>query len=158
MYALFKDFSTPSVTLLVGAVALFIQVSFNKRQLVIAEDKLKFDLFERRYAIYKDVREFLDLLAREPGKLAFNSDKIRSFYIALDEAAFFFKEDVRAFLREIHDGVEKVVDKVVHRHHAPEETRASFAEPLAQDEARLRNLYGEMIQRFGAALKFKQLT
>jgi hypothetical protein len=41
-----------SVGSIVGFVALFVQVYFNRKQKVAAQDKLKFDLFEKRYGIY----------------------------------------------------------------------------------------------------------
>jgi hypothetical protein len=158
MLEVMKAFAAPTVTALVGAAAIFIQISFNRRQAVIAEDRLKFDLFQRRYAVYKSVKEFLELLAREGESIAFNSEKIKSFYIELDEASFFFGKDIQDFLKEIHDAVEKLVDKLVRRRHASDEERVGFADPLASDQALLRSKHAEVAKRFEEALRFKQLT
>jgi hypothetical protein len=43
MYDILKDFAGPVATICVAAVAGFITWSFNRRQLIIAKDKLKFD-------------------------------------------------------------------------------------------------------------------
>jgi hypothetical protein len=158
-YDVLKDFSAPVVTGLVGAVALFIQISFNRKQAVIAEDKLKFDLLTRRYEVYKALRDFLEALARWP-KLAFESDDIKSFYVKMDEARFFFGEDVKGFLKEVTDGVERLVDKSVRRKYASDDSDEwrKLGDEMAADQAVLREKYGEATKRFEHALKFKQLT
>jgi hypothetical protein len=65
-YQFFKDFAGPMVTLLAAGAAGFITYTFARIQARIAQsqrdialDKLKFDLFEKRYESIRQRKRFL---------------------------------------------------------------------------------------------------
>ena len=71
--------------------ALFFQWHFNRRQALIAQDKLKFDLFKERYAIYSaagELIEFVNSSKERPGE----EHKFTELMNELMKAHFFFDE------------------------------------------------------------------
>jgi hypothetical protein len=74
MYEFFKDFAGPIATIVAASAAFFVTVYFNQRQAGIAAaqkdiaaaqrdiavDKLKHDLFDRRYDIYSAAKRLIE--------------------------------------------------------------------------------------------------
>jgi hypothetical protein len=67
VYELIKDFTSPVVTLSAAIVAGLITITFARIQANIAEsqrdialDRLKFDLFQRRYDIYEAAKQLIE--------------------------------------------------------------------------------------------------
>ncbi len=65
-YDVIKDFAAPVVTLIAAVIAGLITLTFSRAQTRvsrsqrdIALDRLKFDLFEKRYAIYDAAKSLL---------------------------------------------------------------------------------------------------
>ncbi|MGA7657441.1 MAG: hypothetical protein WCA96_11750, partial [Methylocella sp.] len=59
MYQLFKDFAGPIATIIASLAAAFVawqlgrtQADISKSQLRTSREKLRLDLFEKRYAVY----------------------------------------------------------------------------------------------------------
>src|SRR5271165_3612974 len=92
MYDLIKDFASPVVTLITAFIAAgitiafaFTQANIARSQRDIALDKLKFDLFEKRYTIYAATKQLLEHVVLIHDLDKSEPTKIRSLYIALDE-------------------------------------------------------------------------
>jgi hypothetical protein len=69
MYAFFKDFAGPIATTVAAAVAAWINFYFNRMQVRItatqadiALEKLKLDLFDKRYVIYSAAKHLIEYL------------------------------------------------------------------------------------------------
>lgn len=77
------------------------QIEFSRAQRDIALDKLKFDLFELRYGIYLAAKDLIQYVSihRELDKV--DSNHVRSLYVKLDEARFFFDKETIKFMQEI---------------------------------------------------------
>jgi hypothetical protein len=129
-------------------IAAGITVSFARTQANIAQsqrdialDKLKFDLFEKRYAIYAATKELLEHMALVRDLEKSESTKIRSLYITLDEARFYFPSDICRLLSDIHTACESFFTHLAQREQTPidntDEWRA-IAEVLAADLSAFR--------------------
>jgi hypothetical protein len=121
IYTFLKDFAGPIATMIAACVAAGITFFFNRSQTRIASlqadvaiEKLNFDLFERRYALYVSARQLLEYLAvhREFEKI--DHTKIRSFYVTLDEGRFFLPDAVRKFLEELQNACEEYLARIMH--------------------------------------------
>ena len=85
-------FSIATLFLSVAVVAIAWQ------QWRVAADKLRLDLFDRRYRVYEATRKFLSLMSREA---EFTDAEYSDFRVATWDARFFFKPDVAEYLSQI---------------------------------------------------------
>ncbi len=84
-----------SLTIIVAILVVFVAYL----QFKLANEKLKLDLFEKRFAIYKGVQSFLTYIMTE-GKLT-NLDKLSQFRAETQNKVFLFKDDIVSYLKEI---------------------------------------------------------
>ena len=175
IYSILKDFAGPLATVFAATVAAIITFYFNRRQTAIAstqmdiaasqrdvaKDKLKVDLFKERYAIYlaaKMLMENVTFLSDADDVLR-RTTEIRSLYIQLDEARFFFDEKVCGFLNRLHDDTESFLTDLIADVNVDDQTAWSArAERLARKQAILREAYANLPKVFKSALGFSQLT
>ncbi|KAF0805867.1 hypothetical protein A6D6_01923 [Alcanivorax xiamenensis] len=78
---------TPTVAILGSYIAW--------RQWKTAENRLKFDLFERRFAVYNAARKLIGSIAQS-GKI--EDEKLRDFLHATREAKWLFNEQLASYL------------------------------------------------------------
>ena len=104
MYDVLKDFASPVITLITALVAGFITFTFNRNQAQLARsqrdialDKLKFDLFERRFSVYEAARNFLVSILTT-GKV--EGDALLKFVSGMVEARWLLDESVARYLKE----------------------------------------------------------
>jgi hypothetical protein len=64
----------------------------------VARNKLRLDLFDRRYKVYEATRKFLGLILRNG---AFTDLELTEFELATSDAKFLFGDDVVQWLEEI---------------------------------------------------------
>jgi hypothetical protein len=146
-----RDIATPVITIVVGLVALFVQVHFNRKQTVVAEDKLKFDLFEKRYGIYSAASElirFVNSSKKTPGE----ENKFFELFIQLEQVHFFFDAEASDFIGEVLVMSRRLVDLL--NAGSSIEVRTKIKETRLE----LHRLYTELPVRVGPALRFAQLT
>jgi hypothetical protein len=86
----------PIATIVASIVAAGITGYFGWRQMQIAKqqaatalDQLRYNLFERRYAIYKNVQELIKFLANDSFRDDFMAVNVVPHYLVMDEARFF---------------------------------------------------------------------
>jgi hypothetical protein len=168
MYAFFKDFAPPIVTLFAaltaGAITCTfarIQTRIAKSQRDIALDRLKFDLFKHRYDIYEAAKLLIEHVSFVSDLDKSEPAKTRLLYIKLDEARFYFPLEIRAALDAIHSACESFFEHLAERDRINIDNRQEWtrvAELLARDQATLRKLYGDLPKIFEPALAFRQLT
>jgi|ERR1041385_3135031 hypothetical protein len=157
-YVLLKDFSGPVATAFVGLVALFITYSWNRRQAVIALDKLKFDLFERRYAVYVAAQKMLQpFLKHDTGILQLS--EYREVMVKVYEARFFFGPNTQKYLEQMTSDWMMYQDYVVHlaRKDLDEEPRFNISMKSKELWWRLNAAFDELPKRFEKELGFRQL-
>jgi hypothetical protein len=134
------------------------QKDISKSQRDIAYDKLKQDLFEKRYEVYSAAKSLIEeIFAKSPVDEA--NPEIKRLRLKLDEARFFFPAYTRAFC----EGVEKQVYEVLvcsraasgYSEDHPE--RQKLRDKQAQAEIALANMYPLLVKTFERDLGFEQL-
>ena len=90
------------------AVALAVAV-FTALQWKLARDRLKFDIFERRYAVYRFFEEiYVKVLRREDIKPDINDLRVRA-YFAASKADFLMGREVGTLLRSFWEKIDLCV-------------------------------------------------
>ncbi|MEA2871316.1 MAG: hypothetical protein QOH67_1292, partial [Hyphomicrobiales bacterium] len=89
--------------------------------------------------------------------------KIRSLYVTLDEARFYFPTDICNILGDLHSRSELFLAhlgmaRIRNIDVDEDEERTRNAETLASDQSMLRAIYASLPVDFAPALAFKQLT
>jgi hypothetical protein len=87
-----KDFAGPVATIFAAIAALSVTGYFAWHQKKIAEQKLRFDLFERRFAIFDSIFDFYNALIAWKGTEADGIARQR-FFRAYQEARFLFSRE-----------------------------------------------------------------
>jgi hypothetical protein len=162
-----KDFAGPTATVFAACAAFFLGYRFGKvqssavtAQAAIALDKLKFDLFEKRYEIYSAAKELIEKVAHVRSLDKCNPDEIRSLYIKIDEARFFFPTEIQNHLQHIHDLSERLLRLVGQREMLKlnDQQWAVAADEIGGVSLNLHEIYGDLPKTFQATLAFKQVT
>jgi hypothetical protein len=146
---LFKDFAGPVATI----IASWVAASYVSKQVEIAKtqadtDQVRYSLFQKRYAIYEDVKQLIKLLVNESHKKEFPAFDVAKHYIVMDEAVFFFSDEICSWLRELQNDCRSLMEARV----------ASEPRKLADCKNRLIKHLESMPERFRNDLAFKQLT
>lgn len=168
MYEILKDFAAPVVTLIAASIAgtitfvfALIQARIAKSQRDIAIDKLKFDLFQKRYEIYIAAKQLVEKVSLVSDLKKSDPMAIRCLYVTIDEARFYFPPDIRQLLADLQAICERFFTHLAQRDQISidnAELWAAMAETLAADQSELRALYASLPRRFEASLAFRQLT
>jgi hypothetical protein len=113
----------PIATLIVGlAVAVIAFLQFK-----VAHDKLRLELFDKRYKVYDATRRFLSVILH---KATFEDSHLFEFYTGTADAEFLFDTEIRDYLKQIR---ERAIDMRLKRtlyqdKHDEERTRMVDAE------------------------------
>ncbi len=122
----------------------------------IAEQKLKLDLFDRRFKIYSAIREFASGLFMY-GEVT--SDMIVTFVCDTSEADFFFEPEVTRFKDDLHELAKQSVSILGRSSTYPPESE--MHKDLAEQRGRIREAaeqkYNEMTKLFHPYLGFNRL-
>jgi hypothetical protein len=97
-YSVFKDFAAPTATIVAATVAAGLTFLIQYRQWRTAREKLRLDLFEKRYVYFMAARNFLSSIAREADM---SYEALREFDIAMVGARFIFDQSVVEYIRKI---------------------------------------------------------
>lgn len=92
--ALAAPFATITAALVAAAVTYLIQ----KRQWKTSQDKLKLDLFDKRFSVYRIVRGLESELLQHAN---FNADTRHALFEASEQARFLFGEEISRMLNDI---------------------------------------------------------
>jgi hypothetical protein len=167
-YTLIKDFAGPAAAIIASSVAGAIAYTFGKAQKQIASsqrdialDKLKFDLFRNRYEVYEATKALIEHVSLVSDIQKCDATKVRSLYIKLDEARFYFPPDICAFLDDLHTRCDLFFSHLSIREQCDiddSEQWSKTADLLVSDQSALRTIYASLPKRFETVLAFKQLT
>jgi hypothetical protein len=168
MYEILKDFASPVVTLIGASIAGIITFTFAriqariaKSQRDIAVDKLKFDLFQKRYEIYTAAKQLVEQVSLVSDLKKSDPMAIRALYVTIDEARFYFPPEIRQLLANLQAICERFFTHLAQRDQISidnDNLWRAMAETLAADQSELRSLYASLPRRFETSLAFKQLT
>jgi hypothetical protein len=100
-YGALKDFAGPGATALAAIAAVLVTAHFSSRQTATARGQLRLDLFDKRYAAYKDIEQRLKLVLNAPGSAT--AHEVAQLFLAFDEAAFFFSPATCEWLQTLMD-------------------------------------------------------
>ena len=136
-----------SLSLLVAALVGWVGVL----QYRIAHERLKLDLWEKRYAIYKGAQKFLSLVMQEGTA---DMKELMGFFHDTQDAYFLFRPDMAEYLSSLYKrGVELRTMRKVYEPKDVGEERSR----LCEKEARLLKELGDDLSqlkiRFGPYLK-----
>jgi hypothetical protein len=92
MYQVLKDFAGPGATVIASFVAVIITGYFARQQVHMTEEKLRYDLFDRRLKIFSSIFDFyeamLDWQATPEQITTWNR-----FFRAYQESRFLFRKE-----------------------------------------------------------------
>src|SRR5215468_8689136 len=96
IYSFFKDFAAPIATVIAAITAAYFvwrpwQTAQN--QAATALDQLRYNLFEKRYAIYEDARELLIWLYTECDEPNFRPQDAFPHFMVMNQAVFLFSTE-----------------------------------------------------------------
>ena len=179
-YSFFKDFAGPGATVTASITAAGVagyfayqQAKTAKRQAETALDQLRFNLFEKRYAMYEQVKELIDLVIHQgwrPGDdINYFAKAMQRCEVTIDEAVFFFTPTTCQWLESVRADCKALLDADWNRVQT-----AFFDEPdlhsftsgeirkrqpeEAALEGKLREYLKAMPKLFRDELSFRQLT
>jgi len=114
----------PITTLIVGLAVVFIAW----RQWQVARNKLRLDLFDRRYKVYDATKKFLAAILRDA---TFTDSQLFEFYAGTSDTEFLFSSDVVDYLAQIR---KRALDMRLHQ---------KTYEPMPVGDERSRHVQAE---------------
>jgi hypothetical protein len=127
----------PFATVVLAAVVTFVAVlqwRVAVLQWRVAGNKLRLDLFDRRYKVYEAIQKFVDSINSDPEHVI---SYLNDFNVGTSNAEFLFEADVLNYIKLVR---EKAVDML---------TARNLYERERDDEERTRN-----IKKYGADRKW----
>ena len=152
----FKNFAGPIATIIAsGVAAYFVRQQWRtaEKQADTAIDQLRYNLFEKRYAIYDNVKQLLRLLLNESHDKKFSPFEVVPHYVVMDEAIFFFSPETCAWLQSVQQDCQKFLEANASRGMAEYNSREA-----TQAQLKLLEHLQAMPERFRSELSFRQLT
>ena len=105
------------MTLFVSIATLFLSIAvvvIAWQQWRVAQNKLRLDLFDRRYKVFDATRKFLAVIMRDA---TFQDSQLFEFYAGTSDAEFFFKAAVVDYLSQIrHRALDMRTGQQVYEH------------------------------------------
>jgi hypothetical protein len=154
-----KDFAGPLATVVAAGAAVWVTAHFSsqqaetaRRQAKTAKDQLRLNLFDKRYAVYKDIERHLGILLMPPDE---PEAKLSAglLFVAFGEAEFFFSPATCEWLKTVKDDCQAFVEAA----DARREGRGDSRQYLDR-EHELDRHFREMPKRFHDDLSFSQPT
>ncbi len=87
----------------ITAIGVSLWVAFTQRR--IQERQLEQNLFDKRYAVFQIVEEFLIHVLQTDGSVKLTGDEYRRFRYAVEQAEFLFDADVNSYMKEVNQAV-----------------------------------------------------
>ena len=85
-----------ALTPLIAMIAAYIAWQQHRTN----RSKLRLDLFDRRYAVYSGLTEFLGVVVGTPN---FSVNQLATFNVSTANAAFLFGDDIKAYLASVRE-------------------------------------------------------
>ncbi|MGA3242389.1 MAG: hypothetical protein ABSG03_39590 [Bryobacteraceae bacterium] len=171
---LFKTFASPAATLLGAGAAVYVTRSLGKAQVEIAEsqartalaqrhiafDKLKHDLFEKRYEIYNAAKGIMERVIRTGTERPIDDHDLMNMRIKLDEGRFFFPPKPVALFEAIDQLTtqHEVARLSWVRDNDDDANRVRQGEVMGHTIAKLSELHRQFPKLMQGEMEFAQLT
>lgn len=175
-----KTFAAPAATVIAAAVAIAVTYRFGKIQAGIAQsqartaeaakeiarsqrdiafDKLKYDLFDKRYEIYSTARELIEHISGNKFE-GVHDQRLREMRLKFDEAKFFFPSRETAIFATIEATAADYLVGEVERNFAEDDQAERFKAANKMTEAlkTLVDIYARLPDLMKDELGFSQLT
>lgn len=136
------------------------QKDISKFQLEIAYDKLKHDLFDKRYEIYIAAKSAIERVIRTGTERAIDDRELLAMRIKMDESGFFFPAREVALLEAI-DGLitqHEVARLTRERENAIDNIRVAQADIMGDAITKLSAIHRTLAAQIAPELGFAQLT
>lgn len=141
---------TASLTVLVAVVVAIIAFL----QWVTARQKVVLDLFDKRFAVYEELRE---VIGRHVSQGAASIEDIGKFTRAAGRAQFLFGPEVISFLEERRLDLARAAFDFTHRPEpVPEERRQAAEDRIVARLDRLGNFFGDLDMLVAPYMKHTQ--
>lgn len=171
-YDLFHDFAGPVATIIAATAAFYLTFRFGSQQVTIAAqqaaiaktqadtalDRLRYDLFEKRYHIYDTAKQLMRVTINDSAKEDFGPLDIIPLYLILDEAPFFFPVNTCAFIISVRNDCQRVIVLNAEKQNPNYTYSQAENDEIRSITQRLVNALSSMPKQFEADLKFSQLT
>ena len=137
------------LTIIIGGLVAFVAYS----QFILARDKFKLDLFEKRFAIYKGVQSFLTDIMKE-AKVTI--ERLFQYRAETQDSMFLFDGKIAEYLKEIDEKALNLYAIALERSDMPKGDQGSS---LAKEESELLRWLISQLPKlkdiFSPYLKFK---
>jgi hypothetical protein len=87
--------------IIVSIIAIGISLWVAIEQLKIQKRQLKKDLFDRRFVVYTDTRDFLNYVGQMDGRIILQGPEYHHFLESVEKAEMLFPATVHQYLKEI---------------------------------------------------------
>lgn len=109
---------------LVAVIAALFALYIGWRQWRTAHDKLSFELYQKRFAVYEAIKKLSDIATTHVDPEALHGSKVtildlHELYNAIRGAEFLFDGDARQFLINIHDMIQEAHNALVRLKRSP---------------------------------------
>jgi len=138
------------VTLINALLVIIITI----KQYYLSRDRFKYDLFEKRYNVYKASQVFLTKFFQ---KATVELEDLFNFRAGTQDATFLFKDDIAKYLKKIDSQALKLWEKkerIKDVHESKE--RSKIAEEITQLSGKLNGHLRELKKIFKPYLAFKK--
>jgi hypothetical protein len=109
-------------------------------QFRLAKQKLKLELFEKRYKVFEATRKFLSVILRET---SFKDSDLFEFYAGTSDATFLFEKDITTYLDSIRDHALKM--RALHENYAQLPTGEARTQLVDKETTELNWLTGQLV-------------
>jgi hypothetical protein len=158
---LFREIIAPCSTLALSLAALAMAWSFSTTQGRLAEARLNFDAFDKRFQIYEAARALIDRVKRHEDAEA-RTNELRAFGMRIEQARFFLDPATQDFLREISVVSSRILAARDRRGSLEEgsddEQWLILGKELSAYDAKLTELNGLLAPTFERAIALPRLT
>jgi hypothetical protein len=176
-----KAFLGPMATVLAAAAAVFVTWRIGREQVRIAQgqaetaraqreiaesqrdiafDKLKYDLFQKRYEIYTAAKGIMERVTRTGTQRPIDDYELLSMRVKLDEGRFFFPAKQMALYETIEQLTtqHEVARLVWMRYNDDDDIRLRQGDVMADAIDRLSEIYRQFPALMQEEMEFSQLT
>jgi hypothetical protein len=135
-----KDFAGPVATVVAALTAVVVTGYFAHRQWRTAKDKLLLDLFDKRFALYEELRAAVV-------RRGIDQNSVLDFKRAISRAQFLFGPEVQTFLeRTAKDLSRAMVEQIREPSAVAEDQREAYQADLIALLDRLVNFFNDFDQ------------
>jgi hypothetical protein len=110
MYEVVKDFAASVATVVAAFAAIFVTFRFNREQTRLAREKLRHDLFERRWNVFSSIFDYYYAIISWSGTSEQLAARDR-FFKAYQESRFLFSKQsgIEGIMKELNEKGGKVI-------------------------------------------------